>query len=402
MSPERARVAITGTGAVTPLGNGARALYERWRDGVCGLHDGAGRCPDFDPVAVMGRTEARRTDRFTQMAMAAAHEAIAEAGWSGLPYDAERISCVVGTGAGGAQTQHRQFRVLFDTGEDCVSPFTVPMQMVNAAGAAISIAYGLRGQLFAVTSACASAGNAIGVGMRMIQWGDADAVVVGGSDTGVEPLMMAAFRNMDALSDLGLSRPFDARRDGFVIAEGAGVLVLENLERARQRGATVLAELSGYGSTSDAHHISAPEPTGTMASKAIAAALRDAGREPEEVDYVNAHGTSTPLNDRTETLALKNALGERAYEIPVSSTKSAIGHLLGAAPAVEAIATVHALRERVAPPTLGYEVPDPELDLDYVPDSARPLAEPGDRPLVAISNSFGFGGHNTVLCLEAA
>jgi 3-oxoacyl-[acyl-carrier-protein] synthase II len=276
------------------------------------------------------------------------------------------------------------------------------MQMVNAAGAAISIAYGLRGQLFAVTSACASAGNAIGVGMRMIQWGDADAVVVGGSDTGVEPLMMAAFRNMDALSDLGLSRPFDARRDGFVIAEGAGVLVLENLERARQRGATVLAELSGYGSTSDAHHISAPEPTGTMASKAIAAALRDAGREPEEVDYVNAHGTSTPLNDRTETLALKNALGERAYEIPVSSTKSAIGHLLGAAPAVEAIATVHALRERVAPPTLGYEVPDPELDLDYVPDSARPLAEPGDRPLVAISNSFGFGGHNTVLCLEAA
>jgi 3-oxoacyl-[acyl-carrier-protein] synthase II len=250
-------------------------------------------------------------------------------------------------------------------------------------------------------SACAAGTHAIGSAMRAIQCGDAKAVLAGGTEASLTPLSRAAFVAVDALSPTGISRPFDLRRDGFVMGEGAGVLVLEDGDRARARGARILAVLRGYGATSDAHHITAPPPDGSGAARAIIRALDDAGITPDELVYVNAHGTSTPINDRAETAALKTALGERAYSIPISSTKSAIGHLLGAAGAVEAVATILALRARTIPPTLGLEEPDPELDLDYVPQAARKLSVADGQLLAAISNSFGFGGHNAVLCLEA-
>jgi 3-oxoacyl-[acyl-carrier-protein] synthase II len=258
--------------------------------------------------------------------------------------------------------------------------------------------HGLRGQSFATLSACAAGAHAIGTAARMIQTGDADAVVTGGSEAALTPLATAAFAALDALSDKGISRPFDAQRDGFVMGEGAAVLVLEDGDRARERGATILARLAGYGASSDAYHLTAPEKDGGGAIEAMKAALHDAGYGPQDVVYVNAHGTSTPLNDRAETIAIKKVLGDG---VPVSSLKSAIGHLLGAAGAVEAVATILAMRDRVAPPTLNYETPDEGLDLDYVPNEARTLDING-KPAVALSNAFGFGGHNAVLCLEVA
>jgi 3-oxoacyl-[acyl-carrier-protein] synthase II len=264
--------------------------------------------------------------------------------------------------------------------------------------------HGIHGHTYGLVSACAAGAHAIGSAVRMIESGDADAAVTGGAEAALTGIAMAAFAAMGATSESGISRPFDARRDGFVMGEGAGVLVLEEAEAAERRGATVLGEVLGYAATSDAHHLTAPEPSGADAARAITLALDDAARKPEEIDYVNAHGTSTPLNDRSETEALKKAFGEQAYHLPVSSTKSVIGHLLGAAGAVEAIATVEALRRRTAPPTVGWEERDEGLDLDYVPETERELGEPsngnGSRPAVAISNSFGFGGHNAVLCLE--
>jgi 3-oxoacyl-[acyl-carrier-protein] synthase II len=395
------RVVITGVGAVTPLGVGARTLHERWTAGASGIVDGEAPCADFDPTAVMTAKEARRSDRFTQLAVTACAEAFEDAGWDGgeLPYAAERIGCVIGTGIGGISTLEANHVVLRDRGPEKVSPLAVPLMMSNAGAAALSMRHGLRGQVYGVVSACAAGAHAIGAAARMIEYGDADAVVTGGSEAAMSPLTRAAFGALDALSETGISRPFDARRDGFVLGEGAAVLVLEDAERAAARGARVLAEVAGYGATSDAHHLTAPDPQGTGAAAAIRIALDDAGLTPGDVDYVNAHGTSTPLNDRAETAALKTALGERAHQIPISSTKSAIGHLLGAAGAVEAVATVLALRDRVAPPTLGWEERDEDLDLDYVPGSARPLTiTNGDA--VALSNSFGFGGHNAVLCLR--
>jgi 3-oxoacyl-[acyl-carrier-protein] synthase II len=260
----------------------------------------------------------------------------------------------------------------------------------------------LRGQSFGTVSACAAGAHAIGMAERIIRYGDADAVVTGGSEAAITPLATAAFARMDALSDSGISRPFDRRRDGFVMGEGAGILVLEEEEAARERGARILGYLRGYASTSDAYHLTAPEPNGRGAAKAMELAMKDAGIDAEQVLYVNAHGTSTPLNDRSETNAIKTALGEDvAARMPISSTKSAIGHLLGAAGAVEAIATLLALRDRIAPPTLNYEEPDEGLDLDYVPNEARPLQN-GDARAIGLSNAFGFGGHNAVLCLEAS
>jgi 3-oxoacyl-[acyl-carrier-protein] synthase II len=261
--------------------------------------------------------------------------------------------------------------------------------------------HGLRGPCFGTVSACSSGADAIGTAMRTIRYGDALAVVTGGAEAALTPLSRAAFSALDALSTSGVSRPFDARRDGFVMGEGAGMLVLENGDAARARGARILAVMRGYGATADAHHVTAPQPSGEGAAAAIARSLADAGVTAEDVVYVNAHGTSTPLNDRAETVALKAALGEHAGRIPVSSTKSTIGHLLGAAGAVEAIATILALRARLIPPTLGWAEPDEGLDLDYVPDHARALELAEGRRPIAISNSFGFGGHNAVLCLEA-
>jgi 3-oxoacyl-[acyl-carrier-protein] synthase II len=399
-------VVVTGVGAVTPLGVGARALHERWCAGVCGIADGEGACSDFDAKDFLSAKEARRADRFTQLAIVACAEALADAGWDeqagGLPYDPERVGCVLGTGIGGIATLVDGQDTLRERGGEYVSPLSVPLMMSNAGAGALSMRHGLRGPSFAVSSACASGAHAIGSALRMLQSGEADAVVAGGSEAGLTPLARAAFSALDALSPTGVSRPFDVRRDGFVMGEGAAVLVLEREGRADARGARVLGRIRGYGASSDAHHLTAPREDGAGQAAAMCAALADAGVEAQDIDYVNAHGTSTPLNDRAETHALKLALGEHAGEIPVSSTKSAIGHLLGAAGAVEAVATLLALRDRVAPPTLGLSEPDAGLDLDYVPDSARPLATGEGEPVLALSNSFGFGGHNAVLCLEAA
>jgi 3-oxoacyl-[acyl-carrier-protein] synthase II len=394
-------VVITGVGAVTPLGVGARTLHERWCAGASGLESGEGACADFEPTDVMSRKEARRADRFTQLAVASADEALREAGWDGEPpYDPDRVGSVVGTGIGGIATVETNHGTLRDEGAASVSPLAVPLMMGNAGAAALSLRHGLRGPVFGVMSACAAGAHAIGTAARLIQHGDADAVVAGGSEAALTPLTRAAFASMSALSPTGVSRPFDARRDGFVLAEGAAVLVLEDGESARARGARILGRVLGYGATGDAHHLTAPDAEGTGGAKAIAQALADAKVTAADVAYVNAHGTSTPLNDRSETAALKRALGEHALRVPVSSTKSATGHSLGAAGAVEAVATLLALRDRVAPPTLGYEEPEEGLDLDYVPGTARPLS-PDARP-IGVSNSFGFGGHNATLVLEAA
>jgi 3-oxoacyl-[acyl-carrier-protein] synthase II len=398
------RVVITGLGAVTPLGVGAFRLHERWAAGVSGIADRAGACDEFEPREFLSVKEMRRLDRFSQLAVVAADEALQQAG-SGeqLPYDPLRIGCVIATGIGGIYTVESQHDVMRDKGAKLVSPLGIPQYMPNAAAAAVAMRHGLQGQMYGVVSACSGGAHAIGSALRMIQYGDADAVVTGGSEAALTEFGFACFDSMQALSPTGVSRPFDARRDGFVMGEGSGVLVLEEAGAAEARGARILGELIGYGSTSDAYHLTAPEPTGTPAARAIEFALADAGLDPDDVDYVNAHGTSTQLNDAAETFALKRALGEeRAKQIPVSSTKSAIGHLLGAAGAVEAIATVHTLQTGVIPPTLGYEVPDPQLDLDYVPEGARELALANGRAPVAISNSFAFGGHNVTLVLAGA
>ena len=394
---------ITGVGAVTPLGVGARTLHERWSAGVSGIEDGYGRASEFEPKEHLSVKEVRRSDRYTQLALAAAKEAIEDAGWEdGPPGDPDLTACVIGTGIGGIGTLENQHIVLREQGADKISPLSIPLLMANAASGVVAMKYNLRGQSFGTVSACAAGAHAIGMAERLIRYGDADRVVTGGSEAAITPLATAAFGRMDALSDSGVSRPFDRRRDGFVMGEGAGVLVLEEEEAAKERGARILGYLRGYASTSDAHHLTAPEPSGRGAAKAIELALADAGVEASDIVYVNAHGTSTPLNDRAETNAIKAALGdELAARVPVSSTKSTIGHLLGAAGAVEAIATLLALRDRIAPPTLNYEEPDEGLDLDYVPNEARPLQN-GDVRALGISNAFGFGGHNVVLCLEAS
>jgi 3-oxoacyl-[acyl-carrier-protein] synthase II len=394
---------ITGVGAVTPLGVGARTLHERWSAGVSGIEDGYGRASEFEPTDHLSVKEARRSDRFTQFALAASKEALEDAGWEdGPPGDPDRTACVIGTGIGGIGTLEAQHVIMRDQGAEKISPLSIPLLMANAASGVVAMKYDLRGQSFGTVSACAAGAHAIGMAERLIRYGDADCVVTGGSEAAITPLATAAFGKMDALSDSGVSRPFDRRRDGFVMGEGAGVLVLEDEEAAKERGARILGYVRGYASTSDAHHLTAPEPSGRGASKAIELALKDAGVSVDDIVYINAHGTSTPLNDRSETNAIKAALGEElAAKVPVSSTKSAIGHLLGAAGAVEAIATLLALRDRISPPTLNYEEPDEGLDLDYVPNEARPLAN-GDVRALGISNAFGFGGHNAVLCLEAS
>ena len=395
-------VVITGVGAVTPLGVGARTLHERWSAGRSGIEDGFGRASEFDPKEHLSIKEARRADRFTQFALAASKEALEDAGWDdGPPGDPDLTACVIGTGIGGIGTLEAEHVVLQEQGPERISALSIPLLMANAASGVVAMKHNLRGQSFGTVSACAAGAHAIGMAERLIRYGDAEAVVTGGSEAAITPLATAAFKKMDALSDSGISRPFDRRRDGFVMGEGAGILVLEEEEAAKARGARILGYLRGYASTSDAHHLTAPDPSGRGAAKAIELALKDADIGPEDVVYVNAHGTSTPLNDRAETQAIKVALGEeRAKAIPVSSTKSAIGHLLGAAGAVESIATLLALRDRIAPPTLNYEEADEGLDLDYVPREARPLVN-GDVRAIGISNAFGFGGHNAVLVVEA-
>ena len=406
-----AGVVITGMGAVTPLGVGTDALFERWSEGECAVDDGLARCGDFEVTDHLSRKEARRTDRFTHFAMVSADEALSAAWPDGLPYEPERIGCVISTGIGGLGSLERQQDVLRDRGptleNECrawieggdraVSPHFVPMMMPNAAAGTIAMRVGAYGPGFSVASACATGSHAIGEAMRLIERGEADVVVAGGTEAALTGLCLAAFKRMGALSREGISRPFDARRDGFVMGEGAGVLVLESAEKASARGAEPVAEILGYAASSDAHHLTAPEPSGRDAARAIELALADADVKSADIDYVNAHGTSTPLNDRSETEALKAALGnEDAHRIPISSTKSAIGHLLGAAGALETIITALAMRDSYVPPTINQTDPDPECDLDYIPNVGREADVE-----YALTNSFGFGGHNAVLCLAA-
>jgi len=395
------RVVITGVGAVTPLGVGAVTSFERWVAGNSGIEDGEGRCDEFEVTDFLSVKEARRADRFTQLSIAAAQEALSQAGFEdGLTIDPERVGCIIGTGVGGIGTIEDGYDVLRDKGEGSVSPQVVPMMMSNASAGSLALRYGLKGPSHSVGSACAAGADAIGEAARLIRLGEVDAVVTGGAEAGLTALARAAFENMGATSSSGISRPFDARRDGFVMGEGAGVLVLEDAEKAAERGQPELGEVLGFGATSDAHHITAPQPEGAGASRAIERALEQAGIGPDDLDYVNAHGTSTPLNDRAETMAIEKALGEAAKRLPVSSTKSVIGHLLGAAGAVEAIVTLLALREGVAPPTVGWEEREEGMDLDYVPE-ARPFEAKSGDGAIAISNGFGFGGHNAVVCLRA-
>jgi 3-oxoacyl-[acyl-carrier-protein] synthase II len=396
------RVAITGIGAVSPLGIGAAPLLERWCAGETGIVDGRAPCAGFESSGLLSVKERRRADRFTQLALVAGREAAARSGWDReLPCPSERIGCIVGTGFGGIGTIEHQHRALCEHGVGALSPLAIPLMMANAASGVLAMELRLHGECYSTVSACAAGAHAIGAGYRLVRDGEVDACLVGGAESGMSPLAGACFDGMGATSKIGVSRPFDRRRDGFVLGEGAGVLLLEAESVARRRGAPILGWLSGYAATADAHHLTAPPSSGEGSARAIRLALADAGWEPEDLDYVNAHGTSTPLNDRCETAALKAALGSSAAAVPVSSTKSAIGHLLGAAGAVEAVATVLALAGGIAPPTLGYAEPDEGLDLDYVPDGPRPLRSNGRAPR-AISNSFGFGGHNAVLCLEGS
>jgi 3-oxoacyl-[acyl-carrier-protein] synthase II len=406
----RKRVVITGLGAVTPLGNDVSSFWA----GLVAGRSGAGpitaydasdqavriaaEVKGFDPATLLGRKQARRTDRFAQLATVAADQAVADAG---LVFEdgGRRVGVIVGTGVGGITTLLANLDLMRERGPGRVSAMMVPMMMSNAGAVEIAIKYGLRGLSASLASACASGTNAIGEGAELIRRGAADVVVCGGSEAGLHPLTMAAFSNMRAISDRNdepqrASRPFDADRNGFVAGEGAGVVILESLEHARQRGACIRAELVGYGTSSDAFHITAPDENGTGAALSMALALQDAGLGPEEIDYINAHGTSTLLNDAAETRAVRTVFGRHAYRVPISSTKSMIGHLLGAAGAVEAIVCVKTLETGLIHPTINYETPDPDCDLDYVPNQARQMG-----PRMALSNSFGFGGHNATLIL---
>lgn len=406
------RVVITGMGAITPFGTGKDKLWQSLVEGKSGIgpitrFDAenlpvtfAGEVKDFVPSDFINRKEIRRMDRFAQYAVAAARMAVEDASLDLEKEDRDRVGVIFGSANGGMETFQEQTKVLLEKGPNRISPFFVPMMIANMAAGLISINLGIRGVNFTVVNACASGTNSIGEAFRALQRGDADVVITGGSEASVTPLTVAGFAAMKALSTRNddpakASRPFENNRDGFALGEGAGVLVLETLEHAEARGARIYAEISGYGCTADAYHMTAPSPEGETVTRAISLALEDAGLKPEDVDYINAHGTSTPLNDRQETLAIKKVFGDHAYKLAISSTKSMIGHLLGASGAVEAIATALSLYTGVIPPTINYEEPDPECDLDYVPNEAR------QQPIeVAMSNSFGFGGHNATIVLR--
>jgi 3-oxoacyl-[acyl-carrier-protein] synthase II len=390
-------VVVTGRGVVSSIGEGADVFFENVLAKRSGIADGIGACGDFDPEVAMSPKEARRADRYTQMAIAAADQAAAEAKLAdGI--DPERLGVIVGTGVGGLVTLQAECEAWLNGGDRAVSPLFVPMMMPNAAAGMIAMRLGAHGPGFSVSSACATGGHAIGEATRMIQRGEVDAVLAGGTEAALTGLCIAAFRRMGALSREGVSRPFDAERDGFVMGEGAAVLTLEREDHARARGATVLARIAGYGASNDAFHITQPDENGRGAIQAMRATLEDADAAPGDVGYINAHGTSTPYNDKIETGAIKQVFNGASSPPPVSSTKSHIGHLLGAAGAVEALVLVEAVRRGVLPPTINYEQPDPDCDLDYVPEGPREA--PGLE--LALSNSFGFGGQNACLAVAKA
>jgi len=391
------QVVITGRGVVSSIGEGVDTFFDALLKKKSGIADGIGACVDFDPEVAMSPKEARRSDRYTQLAVAAAVQAAEEAG---LPdgVDPERLGVLVGTGVGGLTTLQNECQAWLEGGDRAVSPHFVPMMMPNAAAGMIAMRLGAQGPGFSVSSACATGGHAIGEATRMIVRGEADAVVAGGTEAALTGLCIAAFKRMGALSREGVSRPFDVERDGFVMGEGAGVLVLEREEHAKARGAEILARIAGYGASNDAFHITQPHETGRGAIQAMRATLENADASATDVGYINAHGTSTPFNDKIETAAIKQVFNGSATPPPVSSTKSHIGHLLGAAGAVEAIVCVEAVRRGVLPPTINYQSPDPDCDLDYVPEGPREA--PGLE--LALSNSFGFGGQNACLAVRRA
>ena len=408
----RKRVVITGLGCICPVGNN---VIEAW-DALLACKSGAGMITHFDASkhktrfaaevkgfdgpALFGPRDARKMDRFTQFAATATQEALEQAGLTIDESNRDRVGVLIGTGIGGISTMLDQAEVLRERGPERVSPFLIPMMIADSAAGMLAIRLGVRGPNMAIATACASGNNALGEAAEMIRRGAADVMIAGGSEAAIVPLAMAGMNVMTALSTRNedpqtASRPFDRERDGFLMGEGAGVLILESLEHAQARGANILAELSGYGTTDDAHHISAPAENGAGAAISMKLALEDAALDIMEIGYINAHGTSTPLNDKSETAAIKTVFGEQAYQIPISSTKSMTGHLLGASGAVEAAFVIMAIRGGVLPPTINYHTPDPECDLDYVPNEPRKAS-----PKNVMSNSFGFGGHNATLVIS--
>jgi 3-oxoacyl-[acyl-carrier-protein] synthase II len=410
------RVVITGLGAITPLGQTVKETWENLVKGKSGVGyidrfdtsnlpvKIAAQIRNFDPLKRLSQKEAgvpiKKLDLFSIYALWAAEEAIEDSALLKGPFDPDRVGVIIASGIGGVETLEREIIVGYTKGYDRISPYLIPMMIPDMASGLIAIKYRFKGPNYCTVSACASSAHAIGDAFRLIRYGDADVMVVGGSEAPIIPTAVAGFSSMKALSTRNeepekASRPFDRDRDGFVMGEGAAVLVLEEYEHAMRRGAKIYAELVGYGATADAYHITAPCADGEGAVKCMLRALEDAKLSPDEVDYINAHGTSTKLNDAVETLAIKKVFGERAYKIPVSSTKSMIGHLLGAAGAIEAVATIMTIHTGIIHPTINYENPDPECDLDYVPNEARKK-----EVNVAISNSFGFGGHNVCLVFK--
>ncbi len=402
----KTRVVITGIGAISPLGLDVESTWQSVVNGKSGVapitrfdashHETkfAAEVKGFDPEAALGRKDARHMDRFVQFAVVATQQAIADAKLEINDSNRDRIGSIIGTGIGGVGTLVSESETLREKGPRRISPFLIPMILPDTAPGQVAINFGIRGPNLAVTSACATGTNAVGEAYKMIQRGAADVMVCGGAESCIIGVVMAGFNAMTALSTRNddpqrASRPFDKNRDGFVAGEGSAILILESEAHAKARGARIYAEVLGYGLTNDAYHISAPAENGAGAAKCMKLALDDAGLQPEQIDYLNAHGTSTQLNDKSETAAVKTVFGEAAYNLSISSTKSMHGHLLGAAGAVEAVICVKALQHGIMPPTINYETPDPLCDLDYVPNAARP------KPLrTVMSNSFGFGGHN--------
>jgi len=407
----RRRVVITGLGLITPLGQGKDALWEgltlpRRVIGPITRFDASGystriaaEVKDFDPTQFMERKDARRAARFIQFAIAATQLALEDAQLAITDANREQIGVLIGSGIGGIDYMDSQVRLLDRYGPDRISPFLPAMMIADMASGMVSIHFGIKGPNLCAVTACSTGADAIGLATRLIQYGDAEVMLAGGTEAAIEPIGLAGFCAARAMSTRNddpehASRPFDAERDGFVMGEGAGVLVLESLEHAQARGARIYAEVLGYGMTADAYHITQPDPDGDGALRAMRKAIQDAGLQPTDIDYINAHGTSTRYNDAKETLAIKRLFGEHAYRVPVSSTKSVTGHLLGAAGAVETAICVLALQHQIIPPTINYEYPDPECDLDYVPNQARSA-----HLRYVMTNSFGFGGHNSVLVL---
>jgi 3-oxoacyl-[acyl-carrier-protein] synthase II len=412
MAMDKRRVVITGVGAVTPVGNTADEFWAALLEGRSGIgpitrFDAtgfptriAGELKGFDSLKYIDRKDDRKFDPFLKYAVACATMAVEDAALKTDSIDPTRFGVLVGSGIGGLETLLSNYEVLRTKGPDRVSPFFIPMLIVNMASGVVSMRLGAKGPNSSVVTACATGNHAIGDATKIIERGDADVMIAGGSEAIIIPLTIAGFCQMKAMSTRNddptrASRPFDAERDGFVCGEGGGLVVLEWLEHARRRGARIYAEVVGYGMTGDAHHMTAPDPEGDGAARAMAAALHDAGLEPSAVGYINAHGTSTPYNDKFETIAIKRVFGEHARKLAVSSTKSMTGHLLGAAGGIEAVATAFALYHGVLPPTINYEKPDPDCDLDYIPNQARK-----QEVEVALSNAFGFGGTNATLAFK--